>query len=139
MTKIELVCPIIHGFVYHIENVGQTISDPGQKLIVYTLPSIWQFPFSQNDIKIPVFCQNRHPQKIGFVLYCIAYWYCLLAPVIPLWSQYCLLYRLLYRLLPIAYCPSSVFRHCVPTVRKAMLMELPRDLHTGPCMELPLG
>ncbi len=64
------------------ENVGQTISDPGQKLIVYTLPSIWQYPFFQNDIKIPVFCQNRHPQKIGFFLYCIAYWYCLLAPVI---------------------------------------------------------
>ena len=33
------------------ENVGQTISDPGQKLIVYTLPSMWQYPFFQNDIK----------------------------------------------------------------------------------------
>ena len=85
MIIIELACPIIHGFVYHIENVGQTISDPGQKLIVYTLPSIWQYPFFQNDIKIPVFCQNRQTQKIGFVLYCIAYWYCLLAPVIAVW------------------------------------------------------
>ena len=70
-----------------LQNVGQTISDPGQKLIVYTLPSIWQYPFFQNDIKIPVFCQNRHPHKIGFFVYCIAYWYCLLAPVIPLWKK----------------------------------------------------
>ena len=67
-----LACPIIHEFVYHIENVGQTISDPGQKLIVYTLPSIWQYPFFQNDINISVFCQNRQIQKIGFfVLYCL--------------------------------------------------------------------
>ena len=84
---IMLACPIIHGFVYHIENVGQTISDPGQKLIVYTLPSIWQYPFFQNGIKILVFCQTRHPQKVGFCLYCIAYWYCLLAPVIPVWNN----------------------------------------------------
>ena len=59
-------CSRIYRFILKSENVGQTISDPGQKLIVYTLPSIWQYPFFQNDIKIPVFCQNRHPQQIGF-------------------------------------------------------------------------
>ena len=74
-------CPRIYRFILKTENVGRTISDPGQKLIVYTLPSIWQYPFFQNDIKIQVFCQNRGINKIGFVLYCIAYWYCLLAPV----------------------------------------------------------
>ena len=68
-----LACPMIHGFVYNIENVGQTISDPGQKLIVDTLPSIWQYPFFQNDIQIQVFCQNRQIQKIVSFLYCIAY------------------------------------------------------------------
>ena len=71
-------CPRVYRFIFKSENVGQTLSDPGQKLIVYTLPSIWQYPFFQNDIKIPVFCQNRHPQQIGF--FCIvlpigiAYW-----------------------------------------------------------------
>ena len=88
-------CPRIYRFILKSENVGQTtsISDPGRKLIVYTLPSIWQYPFFQNDIKIPVFCQNRHPQKIGFCLYCIAYWYCLLAPVIPVWNNSTVLFR----------------------------------------------
>ena len=44
-------CPQFYRFILESENVGQTISDPGQKLIVYTLPSIWQGPFFQNDIK----------------------------------------------------------------------------------------
>jgi len=35
-------CPRIYPSILKSENVGQTISDPGQKLIVYTLPSIWQ-------------------------------------------------------------------------------------------------
>ena len=35
-------CPRIYRFILKTENVGQTISDPGQKLIVYTLQSIWQ-------------------------------------------------------------------------------------------------
>ena len=86
-------CPRIYRFISKPENVGQTISDPRQKLIVYTLPSIWQYPFFQNDIKIPVFCQNRHPQQIGFFLYCIAYWYCLLAPVIPVLNNSTVLFR----------------------------------------------
>ena len=91
---IELACPIICRFILKSENVGQTISDPGRKLIVYTLPSIWQYPFFQNDIQIPVFCQNRGIQKIGF--FCIvlpigiAYWPLLFrcgitARVIPVW------------------------------------------------------
>ena len=66
-------CPRICRYILKSENIGQTISDPGQKLIVYTLPSVWQYPFFQIDIKIPVFCQNRQIQKNGFVLYCIAY------------------------------------------------------------------
>ena len=73
-----MACPRICRCVYHIENVGQTISDPGQKLIVYSLPSIWQYPFFQNDMKIPVFCQNRGIKKIVFVFIVlpigIAYW-----------------------------------------------------------------
>ena len=89
------VCPRIYRFILKSVNAGQTISDPPQKLIVYTLPSIWQYTFFQNDIKIPVFCQNRGINKIGFVLYCIAYWYCLLAPVIPLWKN-SICYSLLY-------------------------------------------
>ena len=56
-------CPRIYRFILKSENVGQTISDPGQKLIVYTLPSIWQYPLFRNDIKIPVLCQNRPTQK----------------------------------------------------------------------------
>ena len=73
-------CPIIYRFVLKTGNVGQTISDPGQKLIVYTLPSIWQYPFFQNDA-IQVFCQNRGINQIVFLLlycllYCIAYWPC---------------------------------------------------------------
>ena len=34
--------PRIYRFILESGNVGQTISDPGRKLIVYTLPSIWQ-------------------------------------------------------------------------------------------------
>ena len=71
-------CPRIHRFISKSENVGQTISDPGQKLIVDTLPSIWQYPFFQNGIKIPVFRQNRGIHQIGFVCIVlpigIAYW-----------------------------------------------------------------
>ena len=62
-------CPRIYRFIFKSENVGQTISDPGQKVIVYTLRSIWQYPFFQNDIKLHAFCQNRHPRKIGFLLW----------------------------------------------------------------------
>ena len=68
-------CPRIYRFILKSENVGQTISDPGQKLIVYTLPSIWQYPFFQNAIKMKLFCQNRHPQQIRFFWYCIGYGY----------------------------------------------------------------
>ena len=67
-------CPRIYRFILKSENVGQTISDPGQKLIVYTLPSIWQYPFFQNDIKISVFCQNRQIQKFGF--------FCIVLPIV---------------------------------------------------------
>ena len=65
--------PRIYRFILTTENDGQTISDPGQKLVVYTLPSIWQYPFFQNDIQIPVFCKSRGIKKFGlfFVLYCL--------------------------------------------------------------------
>ena len=33
-------CPRVYRFIWKTENVGQTISDPLYKLIVYTLPSI---------------------------------------------------------------------------------------------------
>ena len=36
-----LACPIIYGFVYQSANVPQILSDPPQKLIVHTFPSIW--------------------------------------------------------------------------------------------------
>ena len=61
-------CPRIYRLIFKTENVGQTISDPGQKLIVYTLPSIWQYPLFQNDIKESVFCQNRQNEKNCIVL-----------------------------------------------------------------------
>ena len=67
-------CPRIYRFILKSESVGQTISDPGQKLIVYTLPSIWQYPFFQNDIKIPVFCQNRLIQEMAF--------FCIVLPIV---------------------------------------------------------
>ena len=67
-------CPRVYRFILETENVGETIFDPGQKLIVYTLPSIWQYPFFQNDITIPVFCQNRLIKKIGFV--------CIVLPIV---------------------------------------------------------
>ena len=37
-----LACPMIYRFVLKPVDVPQTISDPPQKLIVYTLRSIWQ-------------------------------------------------------------------------------------------------
>ena len=58
-------CPRIYRFILKSENVGQTISDPLYKLIVYTLPSIWQYPFSQNGINTLVFRQNRHPRCVS--------------------------------------------------------------------------
>ena len=45
-------CPRIYRFILKTENVGQTISDPGRKLIVYTLPAIWQYPFFINNLNI---------------------------------------------------------------------------------------
>ena len=62
----------------------------------WTIP--WTLDNGQWTIdKIPVFCQNRHPHKIGVFLYCIdyciAYWYCLLAPVIPVWNNSTVLFR----------------------------------------------
>ena len=50
-------------------------------MIVYTLPSIWQYPFFQNYINIPVFGKNRqiHKFRVFFVLYCLLY--CLLVPL----------------------------------------------------------
>ena len=38
----SFLSPRIYRFVLKTENVGQTISDTLYKLIVYTLPSIWQ-------------------------------------------------------------------------------------------------
>ena len=80
-------CPRIYRFISKSENVGQTIPDPGQKLIVYTLPSIWQYPLFPKWYNISVFCQNRQNQQIIFlfVLHCLLY--CLLAPVIPVWNN----------------------------------------------------
>ena len=37
-----LACPRIYRFVYQSANAPQTLSDPPQKLIVHTFPSIWQ-------------------------------------------------------------------------------------------------
>ncbi len=65
---IELACPRIYRFILKTENVGQTISDPRQKLIVYTLPSIWYYPFFQNDVTISVHRQNQHFQSFCIVL-----------------------------------------------------------------------
>ena len=85
-------CPIIYWIVLRSENVGQTISDPGHKLIVYTLPSIWQYPFFQKDKK-NVCCQNRQIQQIWFFLYriayCIAYSFRLesLGPIHSAWNH----------------------------------------------------
>ena len=75
-----LACPIFYRFVYQSANVPQTLSDPPQKLIVHTFPSIWQWPFFINILKNQNIFE-RGIGKIGFCLYCIAYWYCLLAPV----------------------------------------------------------
>ena len=72
-------CPQIYRFILKSENVGQTISDPGQKLIVYTLPSIWQyvslFPKCYTNTGI---LSKQTPRQIVF--FCIvlptgiAYW-----------------------------------------------------------------
>ena len=50
------------------ENVGQTLSDPGQKLIVYTLPSIWQYSFFQNATKIRLVKTDTHNKLFFFVV-----------------------------------------------------------------------
>ena len=109
-------CPRICRFILKSENVGQTISDPGQKLIVYTLPSILQYSFFQNYITISVFCQNRGIQKIGFFLYCIACWYCLLAPVIPVWNNSACYSGAPFR--PCTFRPCA-FRPCATQVQVA--------------------
>ena len=64
-------CPRIYRFISKSENVGQTISDPGQKSIAYTLPSIWHYPFFQNSIQISV---NRQKPQFLNLCYWIAYW-----------------------------------------------------------------
>ena len=46
-----LACPRIYRFVYQSANVPQTLTDPPQKLIVHTFPSIWQQPFFINIFK----------------------------------------------------------------------------------------
>ena len=56
MTKIKLVCSRFYRSVSKHDDVTSFISDPSRKLIVYTLPSIWLYPFFQNDITISVFC-----------------------------------------------------------------------------------
>ena len=92
---IELACPRIYRFILKTENVGQTISDPGQKLIVYTLPSIWQYPFFQNDIKKYRYFVKTDTHKKSD-LFCIvlpigiAYWP-LLFPI-----AYCVAYCIAY-------------------------------------------
>ena len=62
-------CPRFSRILLETENGGQTISDPGQKLIVYTLPSIWQYPFFQNAFEIHVICQNWQIQKVD--VFCV--------------------------------------------------------------------
>ena len=68
-----LACPIIYRFVY-----PQTLSDPPQKLIVHTFPSIWQSPFFINIFKQIKISSKGGLGKLHFVLnciaYCIAYW-----------------------------------------------------------------
>ena len=62
-------CPRIYRSILKSENLGQTISDPGQKLIAYTLPSIWYDPlFFKNNIKISVNRQNQQNQNLCIVL-----------------------------------------------------------------------
>ena len=66
-------CFKIHGFVYQIEKVDQFISDPRRKLIVYTLPSIWYYPFFKNDFffairarpAAPLQAQSDGPNMMG--------------------------------------------------------------------------
>ena len=91
-------CPIFYRIVYHIENVPQTVCDAPQKLILHTFPSIWHWPFFINIFKNIEISSKRGIGKIGFCLYCIACWYCLLAPVIPLWKN--------------SSCDSLVEEHC---------------------------
>ena len=69
MTKIELPCPRIQGFVYQIENDKYSIYELLYKLIVYTLRSIWYYPFFQNDIHISVNIRNsQNPQFQNFCI-----------------------------------------------------------------------
>ena len=44
-------CPRIYRCIVKTKNVGQTISDPGQKLIVYMFPSIWYMLLFKNNYK----------------------------------------------------------------------------------------
>ena len=66
-------CPTIYRIIFKSENVEQTISDPGQKLIVYTLPWIWQYPLFQNGYKYRYFIKTGKSKKIVLLLYCIVY------------------------------------------------------------------
>ena len=54
MTTIELACPRICRCISKIEHDKSSIYGPGQKLIVYTLPSIWHYRLFQNSINISV-------------------------------------------------------------------------------------
>ena len=69
IARIELTCSRIHGFVYQIENDKYSIYDPWYYLIVYTLRSIWHYPFFINDIQIFVNIRNMQNQQIVF--FCI--------------------------------------------------------------------
>ena len=46
-----VACPIFYRFVYHMENVPQTLSDAPYKLFVCMFPSIWQYPCFKNHFK----------------------------------------------------------------------------------------
>ena len=63
-----LACPRIHRFVYQSANVPQTLSDPPQKLIVHTFPSIWQSPFFINIFKQIEISSKGVSGKSDFVL-----------------------------------------------------------------------
>ena len=67
------LCPRIYRFVYHIENVPQTLSDTLYKFFLCMFPSIWHYPFFKNHLK------NRNNfergiGQIGFLFNWIAYW-----------------------------------------------------------------
>ena len=96
MTKIELACPRIYRFVYQIEN-DKTIYELLYKLIVYTLPSIWHYPFFHKCNKnTGMYKKQAQPKHVFFCCIVlpigIAYWPCYalvesIGPVIPLWLQ----------------------------------------------------